>query len=753
MPDKNDQDFERRLAARLNAHLGRAVRPVNAQALVDRLAQASARERPQAGRRIAALAAVTVLLAAAVTVSTIGLLSPSPSATPYPSAAGILPSPSASAPLTGPAVDNAGSVGSDGFWARRGSDLYISTDAGATWSVGTVDASATSIVVLDAVHAWDVTVGPGSSDTGSPTDVLHYLVNRTADGGKTWQSVAIDGNFPAMQAVLSFADVNHGFLLMSRGRFATQDSSVFRTDDGGARWRRVGSAPSLGPMFIALDTQTLWAGAEESPAPVKLWPALSESTDGGATWHEVRLPGDPAYALGPPTFFEQDGVLVTGTEDGTGRLSLLRTTDSGDSWATVHPVQYLGRIGPGSFLNRDLWFMANADGGEIVVVTEQGAKWVGVPTNGLPPAAPQWIGFVDAQRGAALVPTGDSAAPGSPPPLGLYMTFDGGRDWKPANLPSANPEQTATPAPTPNPDGLTATGIGFWDAQHGLMVGTLNSGDGTGAIWRTSDGGATWNKTLHPTSPFSYVAVVGPRYAWAGIVCGEVEVPCSPSLMASTDGGDTWQRVSSEAFVSISFADAQNGWAVAPGGPSATGPVGGASGSVLSSQDGGMSWATQGNPCPTGGMWPVSVSFPDSLHGWIACAGEGGAGTAAKAVVGTTDGGRTWSVRAAVTLPAEPGTTGTIPFSDYLAGIAMRANGKGMAWMGRGTTLRTTDGGRTWLAMPPGDFDVVIASAGAAPTDRDWALLVFDGNRGQQLLETTANTGATWQVRSVISTP
>jgi photosystem II stability/assembly factor-like uncharacterized protein len=149
----------------------------------------------------------------------------------------------------------------------------------------------------------------------------------------------------------------------------------------------------------------------------------------------------------------------------------------------------------------------------------------------------------------------------------------------------------------------------------------------------------------------------------------------------------------------------------------------------------------------------VSVSFPDATNGWIACAGEGGAGTAAKAVIATTDGGSSWTVRAAVTIPGEPGTTGTIPFSDYMAGIAMRPNGTGMAWMGRGTTLRTTDGGRTWVAMPPGDFDLVIASAGSAPTDRDWALVLFDGNHGQEVLETTADAGRTWQLKSVISTP
>jgi photosystem II stability/assembly factor-like uncharacterized protein len=174
---------------------------------------------------------------------------------------------------------------------------------------------------------------------------------------------------------------------------------------------------------------------------------------------------------------------------------------------------------------------------------------------------------------------------------------------------------------------------------------------------------------------------------------------------------------------------------------------------VLSTRDGGKTWATRGNPCPTAGMWPVSVSFPDELNGWIACGGEGGAGTAAKAVIATTDGGRTWTVRAAVTLPGEPGTTGTIPFSDYMAGIAMRADGVGMAWMLRGTTVRTTDGGRTWKPMPPGEFDVVIPATGTVVTARNWLLFVWDANRGEYVLESTSDAGETWQAKSVIPQP
>jgi hypothetical protein len=229
--------------------------------------------------------------------------------------------------------------------------------------------------------------------------------------------------------------------------------------------------------------------------------------------------------------------------------------------------------------------------------------------------------------------------------------------------------------------------------------------------------------------------------AWAGAACGDVEVPCFPGVLASADGGRTWRRVSRERVAWLSFVDAAHGCAVSPQDPTLTGPVGGVVGTLLSTNDGGRTWTQRGNPCRPYIQGPIAVSFPDLSHGWIGCAGEGGAGTAPKAVMGTIDGGKTWKVRSLVTPPGGPASVGTISFGGYLAGIAMRADGIGIQWVDRSTTFRTSDGGRIWRPIPPGSPDVVSVADAWLLTDRDWFAVDFDGNDGHEKVLASQDAG------------
>lgn len=296
---------------------------------------------------------------------------------------------------------------------------------------------------------------------------------------------------------------------------------------------------------------------------------------------------------------------------------------------------------------------------------------------------------------------------------------------------------SATPAPVP-----PVSSVAFFDAARGLVVGATTTGDA--AVWRTSDGGRTWAETDLGMPALAFVTVSGPSSAWASVLCpNPAWTGDTCSVIASSDGGVTWHPVSYRKLVGLSFVDAEHGWGVVPGGPSPGSVVGG----LLSTADGGRTWAAlPASPCREIG-WPVSVSFVDRLHGWVGCAGMGGAGQAPKGVAETTDGGRTWTVRARVTPPSGP--VGSIPISDYLGGIAMRPSGVGLAWEGRGGTLRTTDGGRTWTPMPPGGSDAgPIPAGGWAITDRDWLILLWDPNAQTTVLYATHDGGATWRAVS-----
>jgi photosystem II stability/assembly factor-like uncharacterized protein len=292
--------------------------------------------------------------------------------------------------------------------------------------------------------------------------------------------------------------------------------------------------------------------------------------------------------------------------------------------------------------------------------------------------------------------------------------------------------------------------IAFFDDKNGLGISASGPSDEPGRIWQTRDGGATWTAGELPGVTLRVITVIpGSGRAWAGAACGEDDSPCRPGIVASTDRGVTWERISDEPVVSLSFADPAHGWAASPREPSITGPVGGVAGSLLATNDGGHTWSNRGNPCRSIGMAPMTISFPDVQHGWIGCGGEGGLQSSAKAVIETADGGRTWRVQSLVDLPGGRASVGEITYGGYLTQIAMRSGGVGFASMSISGSFRTRDDGRVWTSAPPGSDDGgQIVSSVSLPTDTAWFASLLDSQDGTIKLELSRDEGATWRIVS-----
>ncbi|HEY5486061.1 MAG TPA: YCF48-related protein [Candidatus Limnocylindrales bacterium] len=218
---------------------------------------------------------------------------------------------------------------------------------------------------------------------------------------------------------------------------------------------------------------------------------------------------------------------------------------------------------------------------------------------------------------------------------------------KPSPLPGESPSPTASPVP--DAERFSASAVAFFDRQHGLIGG---DSAGQGVIWRTDDGGLTYEKQLVPTPGILAIAVTGTAEAWAG---------APTALLHSADAGRTWQKISSVELGSVSFVDSRRGWGIQTG-DIATGVK---SGELVSTIDGGRTWAPGAAPCDYNGA--VSVSFVDALHGWAGCSWPAGAGQGPKGISATTDGGRTWRLVAADPLPPGP-VVGQISITGYLTG-------------------------------------------------------------------------------------
>jgi photosystem II stability/assembly factor-like uncharacterized protein len=170
-----------------------------------------------------------------------------------------------------------------------------------------------------------------------------------------------------------------------------------------------------------------------------------------------------------------------------------------------------------------------------------------------------------------------------------------------------------------------------------------------------------------------------------------------------------------------------------------------------SSTDGGATWARYPKPCPRGFpiFEPTGISFPTATDGWLACDGGGAAGSSAKALYHTTNGGRTWKTLFVQSLGAGGVPSG--PANDLLLGgdstlLDFLANGTG--WISTGDGLFVThDGGLAWHlvgfdngagGLQIDAMDFVSANAGVV------LVIELTAPANQISLERTTDAGLSW---------
>lgn len=232
--------------------------------------------------------------------------------------------------------------------------------------------------------------------------------------------------------------------------------------------------------------------------------------------------------------------------------------------------------------------------GVVLRTRDGGKRWTATPDATLPLV--RRVKFVSQASGWLV------ADPSPLYPSGVFFSRDAGKSWQP--VPGEAPgrwlcgdfrdEQGGAIAAS---DGMmhVATARGFLgskspqlglravrDVAFDIRHGGVSVGDG-GVVLMTSDAGVSWQPPrgqLPPAarSEFDYcgAAIIGQR-VWA------VGAP-GTNVLHSPDGGQTWQMQptgQSLPLLSVTFCDAQHGWAV------------GAMGTILATRDGGRTWLKQ----------------------------------------------------------------------------------------------------------------------------------------------------------------
>ncbi len=307
-------------------------------------------------------------------------------------------------------------------------------------------------------------------------------------------------------------------------------------------------------------------------------------------------PGASVFVVGMPSLIERSA------DGGAGWEQVHRGPAD---WAETDPIPVLWSVVFAS--ERDGW-AAGAAG--VFASGDGGGSWRAVASP--PDVDPNAVAAVGPDR---VWVVGDVRDPGGQEPFELVAAViassDGGATWRRQRVPPL----------------ASLSDVVFADARHGWALGGEGP-DFKSVVLVTDDGGAHWRRQLTPPGRrLSGIACVDRRRLWisAGQSNADPQKTYASSILATTDGGDTWKQqyaAPSGSLTDVCFVDGDHGWAV------------GIHGTILQTTDGGATWRPQ--QAPPNAQTLSAVSFSDAEHGWIVAEKS--------ALLATSDGGSTWTV-------------------------------------------------------------------------------------------------------------
>jgi photosystem II stability/assembly factor-like uncharacterized protein len=344
--------------------------------------------------------------------------------------------------------------------------------------------------------------------------------------------------------------------------------------------------------------------------------ALLATEDGGQTW-QVRAAVPQVQQWEPDqTFYRIDFISI---QEGFGVIhgtTLVHTLDGGRTWQPLPALTGPGLAGadpasPDIFNRLDFvdprhgWATTNQHG--LVRSQDGGITWqpLASPCLSSNDLEQLEVDFLDTNIGWGTCHL--DGAPGQKVNA-LYVTLDGGEHWQ--KLAEAPADVTTESTPTaPSgwlPELAYDNAPSFSDRTHGWLT------SGSGQLYTTEDGGRSWLLSLLSIrNPyFSHPQLLDPSIGLvlAGAMVGG---KTGPTLLKTVDGGLSWDQVLPSFYPDhASYLDAWVGFGVDG--------IGAALGAnwVYRTADGGRTWSIAA-ALPDTLFNPFQVQFVDALHGWV----------------------------------------------------------------------------------------------------------------------------------------
>ena len=330
------------------------------------------------------------------------------------------------------------------------------------------DSSIVSIRMFDPENGWAVS---------------QQRVLRTADGAASWHDVSPKpGTTFGYAARAYFLDKLHAWVLVPNANDMLR-GILHRSGDGGLTWNE-SPVPFGGGSMQFLDAKQGWMMAALGAGAGSMAVSVFQTADAGASWTQA-FTDDPTQAganQGIPLGGLKDGISATsmqaawigGVTYAPGTVYLYQTRDGGHSWEkslVSAPAGYeqaeLETTGP-TFLTAETGYLpvhVSSQNGillAVYVTHDGGESWVQSPTyipgGGVSDFYSETAGF--AWNGTSFYASGDSA-----------------KTWT-----------------TVEPDVAFSagfSGMDFVSSQVGFVL--FDDGAGKRRVYKTVDGGATWN--------------------------------------------------------------------------------------------------------------------------------------------------------------------------------------------------------------------------------------------------------------------